>query len=98
MYIYNVTLNMDAAIAEEWLHWMKTQHVPDVLKTGCFVGNQIVKILGNDEGATYSVQYTFKTMEDYDRYKAEHAPALQKEHTEKFSGKFAAFRTLLQIV
>jgi hypothetical protein len=37
-------------------------------------------------------------MEDYDRYKAEHAPSLQKEHTEKFSGKFAAFRTLLQIV
>lgn len=89
---------MDSAMAEEWLHWMKTKHIPDVLNTGCFVGNQIVKVLGNDEGATYSVQYTFKTMDDYDRYKAEFAPALQKEHTEKYSGKFAAFRTLLEIV
>ncbi|MFY8185078.1 MAG: DUF4286 family protein, partial [Bacteroidia bacterium] len=76
----------------------KTKHIPDVLNTRCFVGHQVVKILADDEGATYSVQYTFKTMEDYDRYKAEHAPSLQKEHTEKFSGKFAAFRTLLQIV
>lgn len=98
MFIYNVTINMDAAIAHEWLEWMKNKHIPDVLNTGCFVENKILKVLSDDEGATYSVQYTFKTMEDFENYKAKHAAALQKEHTERYSGKFAAFRTLLQIV
>ena len=98
MFIYNVTINMDAAITKEWLDWMKNKHIPDVLNTGCFIENKILKVLSDDDGATYSVQYTFKTMEDFETYKTKHAQGLQKEHAEKFNGKFAAFRTLLQIV
>jgi hypothetical protein len=31
-------------------------------------------------------------------YQRDHAPRLQKEHSEKYKGKFVAFRTLLEIV
>jgi len=99
MYIYNVTVNIDAHIQEEWVQWMKTVHMPDVMKTGCFIESRLLKVLNvNDEGHTYSVQYTFHDMPDIQRYQAEFATKLQAEHSEKFKNKYAAFRTLLQIV
>ena len=99
MYIYNVTVSIDKAVAEEWLNWMKTVHVPDVLKTGHFIENKICKVLNvNDEGETFSVQYTFNVMEDIEAYQKNHAPRLQEEHSKRYEGKYAAFRTLLEIL
>ena len=33
MIIYNVTINIDASIHDEWLAWIK-EHIPQVLATG----------------------------------------------------------------
>jgi hypothetical protein len=99
MFIYNVTVNINDDIQAEWVRWMKEVHIPDVLKTGCFIDSQMVKVLYvNDEGHTYSIQYKFLEMGDLEKYQKEFAPALQAEHTEKFKDKFAAFRTILQII
>lgn len=99
MYIYNVTVNIADEVHQEWLKWMKDVHIPDVMKTGCFLDNQLCKLLYvEDEGHTYSVQYKFLEMADIERYQKEFAPALQAEHSQKFKDKYAAFRTLLQIV
>lgn len=99
MYIYNVTVSIDKELAEEWLNWMKTIHIPDVLSTGYFTENKICKVLHvSDDGETYSIQYTFNTMEDIEDYQKNHAPRLQAEHSKRYEGKYAAFRTLLEIV
>ncbi|HXB40515.1 MAG TPA: DUF4286 family protein [Bacteroidia bacterium] len=99
MYIYNVTINIDAIAHDEWLKWMREVHIPDVMSTGCFVDSRMLKILNvEDEGTTYSVQYTFLNMSDIEEYKAKHGPRLQKDALDKFKDKFVAFRTLLEIV
>lgn len=99
MFIYNVTVNIDEDVHEEWLQWMKATHVPDVMNSGCFVENKIVKVLHvNDEGHTYSFQYTFKDMKDIEKYQKEFAPALQADVKKKYGEKFTAFRTLLEII
>ncbi|MES2762732.1 MAG: DUF4286 family protein [Bacteroidota bacterium] len=99
MYIYNVTVSIEKSIADEWLNWMKTIHVPDVLKTGYFIDNKICRVLNvDDEGATYSIQYTFKEMADIEAYQKNDAKRLQDEHSKRYEGKYAAFRTLLQIM
>jgi len=99
MYIYNVTVSIDKSLAEEWLNWMKTVHIPDVLNTGHFIENKICRVLNvDDEGATYSVQYTFNEMNDIEQYQKNHAKRLQDEHSKRYEGKYAAFRTLLEIV
>lgn len=99
MYIYNVTVSIDKELAEEWLTWMKTVHIPDVLNTGHFTDNKICKVLNvNDDGETFSVQYSFNSMEDIEAYQKNHAPRLQAEHSKRYEGKYAAFRTLLEIV
>ncbi|MGZ3884098.1 MAG: DUF4286 family protein [Bacteroidia bacterium] len=99
MYIYNVTVNVSADVHDEWLKWMRDVHIPDVMKTGCFMSNRLVKVLNvEDEGHTYSFQYTFKDMKDIERYQGEFAPALQADVKKRYADKFHAFRTLLEII
>ncbi len=99
MFIYNVTVNIADEVHTEWLRWMKSVHIPDVMKTGCFIDSGILKVLYvEDEGHTYSIQYKFLEMADIEKYQKEFAPALQEEHSKKFKDKYTAFRTLLQIV
>jgi len=99
MIIYNVTITVEAAIEREWLDWMRRIHVPDVLRTGCFSGATIYRLveLKSDE-PTYAIQYQCSSIEQYQRYRDDFAPALQKEHSDRFSGRFRASRQILEEV
>ncbi|MBL7891825.1 MAG: DUF4286 family protein [Bacteroidia bacterium] len=99
MIIYNVTLNIDDDIHDEWLKWMKEKHIPDVMRTGLFLENRMLKLLMDEpQGKTYSMQYTLNNMADLEEYRAKHAPRLQKELIERYADKFVAFRTVLEVV
>lgn len=99
MVLYNVTVNIDEDVHDEWLQWMKEVHIPDVMNTGHFLENKICKILAESEGGiSYAIQYLCKDMNEYENYQSSHAPRLQKDHTDRYGGKFVAFRTLLEVV
>lgn len=100
MLIYSVTINVDEDIHDQWLGWMTSEHVPDVIATGCFSDYRMFRLLSpeTDAGETYVVQYYCNNVEDYERYQIEHAAILQNEHKEKYGGKFTAFRTLMEEV
>ena len=101
MIIYNVTINIDDAVHDEWLKWMKEVHIPDVMKTGLFLENRMLKILDNESGnggTNYSVQFTCRTMEDFKKYETTFASTFRKEHAGKYKDQFVAFRTLLETV
>lgn len=99
MILYNVTVSIDPQIQEEWLQWMKTKHIPDVMATGCFIESRISRVHAEEDGGlTFAISYVSVSREKYDEYKENFAPALQKEHSDKFQGQFAAFRTLLSII
>ncbi len=101
MILYNVTVSVDADIERQWLGWMKTEHIPNVLKTGCFQGHRILRML-NDQpdasGITYAVQYELESMAVLDHYLMEHAPGLQRDVIIKFGQKCLAFRSVLEEV
>lgn len=99
MIIYNVTVNIENDVREEWLQWMKGKHIPDVMNTGHFMEHKICKVLVEEEqGTTYSIQYTCLNMDNLKEYQRLHSARLQKEHGDKFANKFVAFRTLLEVV
>ena len=101
MILYNVTVKIDTDIHQEWLHWMKTVHIPDVMATGFFREHKILKLLepGDDEdGVTYALQYFCNNIEALRRYWNEYAPGLQAEHSERYQGKFVAFRTVMEVI
>lgn len=98
MYIYNITINIEEDVHDQWLQWMKENHIPDVMGTGLFLGNRIMQVMADDpQGITYSIQYEVKDMETLQLYQEVYAPKLQKEHTERYEGKFVAFRTILRV-
>ena len=100
MIIYNVTVKIDLDVHDEWLHWMKHVHIPEVMLTGKFEESKILRLMedNSSEGITYAIQYRCKTMGEYLDYQENHAQPLQNDHTEKYKGKFVAFRTLLKEV
>ena len=99
MLIYNVTVSIDEDVHEEWVHWMKTRHIPDVMATGYFLEHRFLRVVGEEEGGkTYAIQYTCKDLATLKRYQNERAPELQKEHNKKYEGKAVAFRTLLRVI
>lgn len=99
MYIYNVTINIEETIHNEWLDWMKEEHIPEMLSTGKFSKALMTKVLVEEEmgGLTYSVQYTTDSKETLQKYYAEDANQLRAK-SNRFAGKFVAFRTELEIV
>ena len=99
MILYNVTVSIDPAIAEDWVNWMRTNHIPDVMATGCFVESRISRVHGEEEGGeTYAITYLSPSQEKMDEYQQQHAHLLQKDHSERYAGKFAAFRTILSVI
>ncbi len=99
MYIYNVTINIEETVHNEWLDWMKNHHIPDMLATGKFSKALMTKVLVEEEmgGTTYSVQYTTNSKETLQKYYDKDADRLRAE-TDRFAGKFVAFSTELEIV
>lgn len=99
MILYSVTVSIDPIVAEEWLNWMCSVHIPEVMSTQCFTESRISKILVDDENdISYSIMYVCPNQELMDEYTSKHAPRLQKDHSQRYEGRFAAFRTLLNVI
>ncbi|MEM6299455.1 MAG: DUF4286 family protein [Bacteroidota bacterium] len=101
MLIYNVTINIEEAVHQDWLTWMKETHIPDVLKTGCFTDYRLLHLLTplpETKGPTYAIQYFCESQALLNKYQSLFAPTLQQEHLQRFPNKFVAFRTILEEV
>ena len=97
MFIYSVTVILNADVEVQWLDWMKRVHLPDVLRTGCFLDCRIYKLLeAADDQPTYVMQYHCRVIDDYYRYRDIFAAALQKEHSDRFAGRFRASRQVFE--
>ena len=99
MIIYNVTVNIEEHIHDEWLKWIKN-HIPLVLATGKFIDARLTKVLVEEEmdGTTYAIQYKAKSREALDSYYQNDAAKLKQEGLLKFADKMLAFRTELEII
>lgn len=99
MFLYNVTLILDDAAAEEWLQWMQDVHIPEVMATGMFISNRLLKVVDSpNEGVTYCAQYVAETLDHYNKYQEIFAPALQAELNERYKNRFVAYRSLMEFV
>lgn len=100
MFIYNVTLNVNNTIREEWIHWMKEKHIPDMLRTGIFTQANFCRVLVDEEsgGTTYAVQYFCKNREALQAYYKEYSQTLRQEGIDKFGDGVVAFRTELEVL
>ncbi len=100
MYLYNVTINVNTSIEEEWLAWMRDIHIPDMLQTGKFYSARLCKVLVDEDtgGVTYAVQYTCPDYETLQQYYDEDASTMRADGINRFGEQTVAFRTELEII
>jgi hypothetical protein len=93
MIVYNVTVSLaDESIHEEWMHWMKEVHIPEVMQTRLFEDYRILRLLQEENnGITYAIQYRSKSLEEYYRYQQEFAPCTASQNQRKVRGKVTGF-------
>ncbi|MEO6734321.1 MAG: DUF4286 family protein [Ferruginibacter sp.] len=100
MIIYNVTIKVDSSIQNEWLAWLKENHVPEILETRCFTNANIMRLLETDdtEGPTYAIQYLAKSMAMYELYIEKFADIMRQKSFDKWGNQFISFRSVMQVV
>lgn len=100
MLLYNITIGIDKEVELEWLQWMKTEHIPEVMKTKLFYDFKIYKVLQDqdEDNISYSVQYLAQTLDHVTLYFEKFAPAILEKLRLRFKDKHVAFMTLLEEV
>lgn len=100
MIVYNVTTKVSHAIAADWLSWLKKEHIPDLVQTGCFTHAVILHLVEADdeEGITYAVQYHAESQALYNRYMEKYAGDMRKKALDKWGDRVISFRTLMHLV
>ena len=100
MIVYNVTIKIQESIKQDWLQWLKEEHIPDIISTGCFTHAVILQLLEVDdsEGPTYAVQYFAESKGLYNNYIENHAAGMRQKGFDKWGDKFIAFRSVMQVV
>lgn len=100
MIIYNVTMQVDWSVHEDWLKWLKETHVPEVIATGMFTHHRIVHLLEVEEadGPTYAVQFFTQSLGNYYYYINHHAEAFQQQTSAVWGDKFVSFSTVMETV
>ncbi|MEQ8470733.1 MAG: DUF4286 family protein [Marinoscillum sp.] len=99
MILYNITVNVEEGVQNDWLTWMRNTHIPEVMKTGCFEDYKLLKLLNDDPeavGTTYAIQYFATSMAVLNAYLNEHAPLLRQKHIDRYQNKCVSFRTFLE--
>jgi hypothetical protein len=100
MVIYNVTAHVEPSIEQEWLLWMRKEHMPKMLATKKFSAAKIFKIINEQDigGTSYAVQYHCISPAVLKQYLENEAAHLRKDVEEKFENRILFFRTELQLI
>lgn len=100
MLLYNVTVTIDLDVHADWQRWMQNSHIPDVMATGMFLSYRMSRLIGHEhtDSEIFTVQYLLKDMAHLVRYQQDFAPELQEQVRARYDGKYAVFRTVMELV
>ncbi|MHC5024455.1 MAG: DUF4286 family protein [Planctomycetota bacterium] len=71
----------DPAVADEWISWLKSEHLADVRAAGA-LDAEVIRLDGEEHHV--EVRYHFDSREDFELYEREHAPGLREEGLQRF--------------
>ena len=99
MITYNITVSVEESIKSDWLNWMITEHIPQVMSCGFFTKAKISKIITEvDSNYTFAVAYSSLTIKHLHQYQVNFARELQKKHKARYGDKAVAFRTIMETI
>jgi 5-bromo-4-chloroindolyl phosphate hydrolysis protein len=100
MYVYSVFLTIIADSASDWVDYMQTKHLSDVMNTNCFLSYNFIREeepLTNGD-VNFRVDYIAESKDKLDDYLNNYTEALRLDVVNRFAGKFIAKRKIYKIV
>ena len=100
MLIFNTTYQVTTKHTENWIQWIKTDHIPYMMKSELFLEPQISKIVGSEDesGTSFSVQYKIDNMDSLILWHKQYATEFQGIVSAKFGTEVVFFSTVLEIL
>jgi hypothetical protein len=86
--LYEVTLQVEPALAPAVEHYMRTHHIPVILRTGCFY---YIRFDRAPEGK-FRTSYRAHSSANLERYLQDHAPSVRAEFQAEFPSGVALTR------
>jgi hypothetical protein len=85
---------------QEWMPWLKTVYIPEVMASGFFTDSKILRLLSEaqENGFTYAVQFTMPSATYVDKIDEDFYLAYDRMPSKKFGDKVLFFRTVLELV
>ncbi|ASQ45300.1 DUF4286 family protein [Legionella clemsonensis] len=98
MIIYEVNLEIEVAIFDAYMHWLRP-HIKDLLTIEGFIkADLLVDMDSKDKGIRkIIVAYYIKNYEAYSNYLINHATQMREEALKRFNGQFNASRRVLKL-
>ena len=97
MIIYEVEIQVDRAIREEYESWLM-DHIRKILSLPYFIKPDCLEQVDGQSGSlTYVVRYASPSIDNLNLYLTDHAPAFRAEAEQRFAGQFKARRRVLEL-
>ena len=97
MVTYSVQIKIRYDLFDEYVAWLKTEHIKEMLAVPGFIEAELCTRKGGAmESSSKDVQITYKLQneEDLKHYLAEYAMPMREKGLEKFSGQYSAHREI----
>ena len=99
MLLYNVTVIINETIEDDWLAWVKNEHIPAVMSAGSFISQRLLKVLNSpNEGVTYCLQYIADSQNTINNYSSAYEQEHLAQHYQNFGQDVALFNTLMEFI
>lgn len=99
MLIYNTTFQVDDAVYDNFLIWLKESYIPEIEQHGTLKSPRLCRILSHrDEGSALSLQWEVESSGLLHRWHLEQGVRLNEELTKIFKDNVIGFPTLMEVI
>jgi hypothetical protein len=99
MLLFNVTIIVEEPSANDFITWMKEDHIPALMEKECFVSHRLFKILDSpNEGITYSVQFIADSEADFNTFREKFEHEFTAHIYTRYPEKLVVFSTLMEFI
>ena len=100
MVIYNISIQVDWKMHDDWFEWMTDVHIPEMMATLLFEKFQLARLKDVDDeiGPTYCAQFYAVDETAYRIYLEKHASYFSARNTQRWGQSVVSFSTIMEVV
>ena len=98
--LYNITMQVEKQLLEDWLSWIQLEHIPGIMGTGCFIKHQVLRLMNNNQQdeQTFAIQYFASTIYKFNQFEENFLEHELKKISDKWNTSVMYFTTVMEIV